>query len=139
MELIENTNYQAALEYISEHDLEELSPGRHYIDGDNLFVNIVDDELQPAEKACLEVHNRYIDIQIPLSASESFGIKPRKECLKPIGEFDDEKDYQLFADKDWETVTVPEGEAIVFAPDMAHAPLIGSGPIRKAVFKVKVD
>ncbi len=36
-----------------------------------------------------------------------------------------------------ETVHTKAGETITFAPDTAHAPLIGNGRIKKAIFKIK--
>ena len=84
------------------------------------------------------MHDKYIDIQIPLSKDESFGVKPRSECREPEGEFNTEKDILFYKDKDWKTVSVKAGEMIVFEPDTAHAPLIGEGTIHKAIFKVKV-
>ena len=133
-----NPNYIKALEYIKNTDLNSLEPGKHFIDGDKLFVNINDSALKTPEQARLEVHDKYIDIQIPLSKDESFGVKPRSECREPEGEFNTEKDILFYRDKDWKTVSVKAGEMIVFEPDTAHAPLIGEGTIHKAIFKVKV-
>ena len=138
MDLDNNPYYLAAVKYIEEHDLSELEPGKHLIDGEDLFVNIVDAQLKTPEQARLEVHDRYIDIQVPLSGPESFGVKPRRECREPDGEFDPERDILFYKDKDWTTVTLQVGEAITFDPDTAHAPLIGEGTIHKAIFKVKV-
>ncbi len=133
-----NPNYIKALEYIKNTDLNKLEAGKHFIDGDKLFVNINDSALKTPEQARLEVHDKYIDIQIPLSKDESFGVKPRSECREPEGEFNTEKDILFYKDKDWKTVSVKAGEMIVFEPDTAHAPLIGEGTIHKAIFKVKV-
>jgi len=138
MNIENNPNYIKALEYIKKTDLNALETGKHIIDGDNLFVNINDSQMKTPEQARLEVHDKYIDIQIPLSKSESFGIKPRMECKTPDGEFNTEKDILFYKDKDWKTVSVSPGESIVFEPDTAHAPLIGEGTIHKAIFKVKV-
>ena len=44
----------------------------------------------------------------------------------------------FFKDASEEFVTAQIGDIMTFAPDMAHAPLIGEGTIHKAVFKVKV-
>lgn len=139
MKLENNPNYAKALEYIKTTDLNSLEPGKHMIDGDNLFVNIVDSQMKTPEQARLEVHDKYIDIQVPLSKSETFGIKPRSECKEPDGEFNSEKDILFFKDKDWENVTVEPGKAITFDTDTAHAPLIGEGTVHKAIFKVKVQ
>ena len=133
-----NPNYVAAMEYIHTHDLNSLENGKHFLDGDNLFVNIVDTNLKTKEDARFEVHDRYIDIQVPLDKAETFGVKPRKECTMPIGEMNTEKDILKFEDPIIETITAQPGEPVTFAPETAHAPLIGEGPIHKAIFKVKV-
>ena len=36
-----------AFEWLAQTDVKALSAGRHYIDGENLFVNIADVELKP--------------------------------------------------------------------------------------------
>lgn len=133
-----NPNYLKAEEFIAKTDLNALENGKHVIDGDNLYVNIVDSNMKTPQDARLEVHDKYIDIQIPLSKGESFGVKPRSECKTADGEYNAEKDILFYKDKDWETVDVKAGEQIVFAPETAHAPLIGEGTIHKAIFKVKV-
>ncbi len=136
--LMDNPYYAAAMEYIRTHDLSEMENGTYRIDGDNLYVNIVDSNLRPAEKAKLEVHDRYIDIQIPLSDSETFGLRPRSSCMEPAGDMNTERDIQFFNDSFDRTITVAKGEVVTFAPEEAHAPLIGDGKIRKAIFKVLV-
>jgi len=138
MDITNNIYYQRALEYIRHNDLNALTNGRHTIDGDNLWVNIVDSRLCSSSETRFEAHNRYIDIQIPLSAPESFGLKRRSDCLHPIGEFNETNDYILFDDKITIIETCQPYEIMVFTPDDAHAPLIGEGPIHKAIFKVKV-
>ena len=118
--------------------LVRLRNGRHAIDGDNLFVNIVDSQMRPASEARLEVHGRYIDIQIPLSKRETYGIKPRTCCERPVGEMNPSDDILFYEDPVEETISAEIGEIVTFAPDTAHAPLIGEGTIHKAIFKVKV-
>ena len=49
------------------------------------------------------------------------------------------KDIIFFDDAIPATVSAMPGEQIVFEPDTAHAPLIGNGTIRKAIFKIKVS
>lgn len=139
MKLTDNPYYHKALEFIRENDLASFENGKYLIDGDALFLNIVDGNMRSAEHAKLEVHDRYIDVQIPLSSSESFGMKPRSECASPSGEMDIENDIMFYDDPVEKIITVEKGETIVFEPDTAHAPLIGEGTIHKAIFKVKVQ
>ena len=138
MDLSGNKYYKAAFKFIAENDLNAMENGKHILDGDNLFVNIVDSKLKTPQEARLEVHNVYVDIQVPLSKAESYGVKPRSEAKGPEGDFNSEKDILFYTDKDWQTITVDKGQPITFDPDTAHAPLIGEGEIHKAIFKVKV-
>lgn len=137
-DLQNNPNYQLALDFIKNNDLCALPCGKHVIDGSNLWVNIVDATLRPISEGKLEAHNEYIDIQIPLSAPEAYGIKNRKECNQPIGEFNTANDIIFFSDSFDTLETRHPGEMIVFTPSVAHAPLLGAGPIHKAIFKVRV-
>ena len=57
----------------------------------------------------------------------------------PDGQMNVEKDIMFFADPVYDLMTVKRGEVVVFAPEEAHAPLIGDGMIHKAIFKVKVQ
>lgn len=133
-----NHYYIEAMDFIRTHDLSLLAAGRYAIDGDNLYLNIVDAQMRPSVEARLEVHDRYIDVQVPLSCQETFGIKSRAECTEPDGSMDTEKDIMFFNDVIDTFVNVRPGEVMVFPPDTAHAPLIGEGHIRKAIFKVRV-
>lgn len=129
---------EEALAYIQQHDLNSLPVGRHEINGDKLYVVIADSQMRTAAEAQLEAHNRYIDIQIPLSCAESYGVKARSECHQPIGEFDEEKDIIFYQDAFTQVETRQPGEMIIFQPEDAHAPLLGTGTVHKAIFKVSV-
>lgn len=136
--LMQNPYYAKAIEFIRTTDLNTLENGKHFIDGENLFVNIVDSTMKTPQQARLEVHDKYIDIQIPLSQGEVFGVKPRSECKDPVGQMDPVKDILFYSDPVEQTIEAGIGEVITFAPEMAHAPLIGEGNIHKAIFKVRV-
>ena len=132
-----NAHFKKAQEFIRNNDLAGLPPGKHVIDEGNVWVNIIDAELRPAGKARLEAHDVFIDLHVPLSAPETYGVKPRSECTLPAGEMDPDKDILFFDDPIERTVTARPGETVVFEPQDAHAPLIGQGPLHKAIFKVR--
>lgn len=127
-----------AQDFVRDNNLNALPLGTHMIDEGNLWVNIVEKDLKTVDSAKLEVHDQFIDVQIPLTGKESFGIKPRSECKHPDGEMDKKNDILFYADTIENIITVEAGQQIVFEPDTAHAPLIGSGKIKKAIFKVRV-
>lgn len=135
----DNKYLQEALNFIRVTDLASLSKGKHIINDGNVWVNIVEANLRPSSKALLEAHDEFIDIHVPISAPESYGIKPRIECSVPKGEMDKNDDIIFFDDKIAEIFTKQPGEMTIFEPDMSHAPLIGEGLIKKAIFKVRVN
>ena len=114
-------------------------PGKYAIDGDDLYIVISEGLLRPEQEAPLEAHDRYIDVQIPLRVrgEERFGWRPRERCILPRGEFDEAADIVFFDDKPSCYVSLHPGEFVVFFPEDAHAPLIGSGNVRKAILKIR--
>ena len=132
-----NKYYTQAIEFVKTHDLNEMPLGKYDLDEDNLWINIVETEMRSKEDAKLEIHKDFIDIQIPLSRDEQFGVKPKAECDHPIGEYDSVNDILFFCDSIEQIETIEIGKMIVFDTDTAHAPLIGKGRIRKAIIKVR--
>ena len=47
-------------------------------------------------------------------------------------------DILFYSDPFERAITAGIGEVVTFAPETAHAPLIGEGTIHKAIFKVRV-
>ena len=89
-------------------------------------------------EARLEAHRKYIDIQYVISGVEEMGWKARSRCQRPHDQYDAEKDIEFFADVPDNYVTVLPGQFVVFFPDDAHAPLIGTGEVHKIVIKVPI-
>lgn len=135
----DNIFYHKALDFIKQNDLTTFPTGTHVIEDGKVWFNIVEAELRPAEKALLEAHDEFIDIHIPFSGPESYGVKKRADCLSPKGQIDKTNDIIFYDDKIEELITREAGELTVFEPDMAHSPLIGEGHIHKAIIKVKVS
>ncbi len=130
---------ERAFDFIRSTDLASLAAGRHDIDGDNLFVNIMEPELKRAEDAPLEVHNVYADIQVLITGDEEgFGWSERCDVKEPAADFDAAKDVQFFNDKAQTIYYMRRGQFTILLPEDAHAPMIGEGKVKKAIFKVKL-
>lgn len=129
--------FQKAFEWLATTDLKSLPAGRHTIDGDDIFVNVQELELRPREQAALEVHNEYIDIQVVITGVEEFGWSPRSEVKHPRAEFDPKNDIGFYTDTPEMFYTMHEGEFCILMPQDAHAPMLGSGPIKKLIVKVR--
>lgn len=130
-----NPLFKDVVEFIKANDLNSLEEGKHFIKEKDLFVNIQMAKGKTKEEAKLETHKRMIDIQIPLSAEETYGYTPLKDL--PAEEYNEEKDitkYAILADT---YVTCKPGEFAIFFPQDGHAPCISDeAQIKKAIFKV---
>lgn len=116
-----------------------INPGeRLYVIEDKLFIIPSLDNAKSKEKAFLEAHNRYIDIQVCLEGKETFGWKNRSECHLPQSDFNDEKDIIFYDDKPDFYFDLHPGQLAIFFPEDCHAPMIGDGKIKKVIFKVEV-
>ncbi len=123
-------------EYISSHNLLELPNGRIEIDGDKLFINNDTPSLLKADEQVLEVHRRYIDVHLPLDGKEIIGWKATRDCCKMRDMYDEEKDRMFYTDHPTAYVELNPGEFCICFPEDAHAPIIGTGSIHKAVAKI---
>lgn len=128
--------FQKAFDYAA-GPLQKLAPGRYPIQGDDLYVMVSEGALRAREDAFPEAHDRYIDLQVVLRGRETYGWISRKRCFTPQGQFDRENDIIFFDDAPSTYVSLDTGEFALFFPEDAHAPLIGSGDVKKAVFKIK--
>jgi YhcH/YjgK/YiaL family protein len=133
-----NDGFEKAFKFLRSNDLLKIETGSYEIDGDNVFAMVSENDLKNIEDAKLEVHDSYIDIQVPISANEIFGWKDRAMCNTGEGQYDDKKDIAFFDDEPEVFCTVNPFQIVIFFPNDAHAPLIGNGKIKKIVIKVKI-
>lgn len=131
-----NPLFADVVSFLEENDLNALADGKHFIKDKDLFVNIQMAKGKTKEEAKLETHKRMIDIQIPISAEETFGYTPL--CDLPKEEYNDEKDITKYAIPAQTYFTLKPGEFAIFFPQDGHAPCISEKKeIKKAIFKVK--
>jgi len=127
-----------ALDFIRSADLAALSPGRHEVRDDRIYVSVSRGPGRARDDGLLEVHRKYIDIQIVLDGREEMGWKPLSRCARPEAGYDAERDIQFFQDEPDSWMTVRPGQFAVFFPWDAHLPLVSAGIVHKAVVKVGV-
>jgi biofilm protein TabA len=127
-----------AFEFLAGTDAQALAPGRHDIDGDRLYVTVDQTTGTGHDGARLEVHRKYIDIQVTIDGTDEIGWMALGDCRNPSGPFLADKDVGFFHDRPLTWIAVPAGQFALFFPDDAHAPLAGKGPLKKAIVKVLV-
>ena len=132
-----NPLFPKVVEFLQQNDLNALEAGKHEIVGKDLFVNIQMAKGRTPAEATIETHNNMIDIQIPLSAPETFGYTQRDQL--PAAEYNAEKDITKIPGLACDSyITCQPGMMAIFFPQDGHAPCIaGVAELKKAIFKVK--
>lgn len=131
------------LEFLSRDDLADIECGRHDIDGDNVFANVMEFETVPASEKPFEAHRRYADVHFVISGVERLACAPVDE-LEALGEYNDGDDYGLYVNPKREAwVEMHEGDLVVTPPCDAHKPgcctEAGPAKLKKVCVKVLVD
>lgn len=131
-------NFTKAFEFLKRDDIATLTEGRYDIDGDNVFAIVAKDQGREKDAAQLEIHNKYIDIQMVLEGVDEMGWKARSACTKMVDEYDADDDIQFIADAPTSWTTTVPGHFAIFFPEDAHLPLIAKGIIHKVIVKIAV-
>ena len=129
-------NLDKAIDWLNSHTLDALENGRTIIDGEKVFVNVMDADLRDAEGAAFEYHRRYADLQIDLSGGEHWGWASEGG---PEGEFSTESDVGFASGPEHAGGELGEGRFVIFFPGELHKPSCktpGCDHVRKAVVKI---
>lgn len=132
---------QEVISYVKENfkEIQNMENGRYEIDGDNIFMQVMDAQTQSLEERKIESHRKYIDVQVVLRGKEilGFGIA---DANVEIEEEIEEKDIIFYKALENETfIKATEGCFNIFFPEDLHRPGVlydEAGMIKKAVVKV---
>ena len=127
--------FARAFAFLRRAEVASLPAGRHELDGERLYAVVVKSDGAGRQKAVLETHRRYIDVQLVVSGTDEMGWRPAASCAGGKG-YDAAKDLELFSDRPLSWATVGPGTFAVFFPADAHAPGGGTGPLHRVVVKV---
>lgn len=126
--------------YAKSHDLKDFEKGSHTIDGDRLFVNIVEYETTTPDQRFWEAHKKYLDIHLMLDGKEKIDLNFLKNM--DIKDYVKEDDFlSMDGDKN-SSVILQAGDFLICYPQDCHMTAIeieGSQKIKKAIFKVRID
>ena len=74
-----DSRLKRALEYLAAADLNTLEPGRYEIEGAEIFMKVTEGERKREEEASLEVHDKYIGVQVLIAGEvETMGWRERR-------------------------------------------------------------
>ena len=129
-----NPLFGDAFAFLASPVLATLEPGVHQFDGFRVIAMAATGHGR--QEAALEVHRREIDIHFTIEGDEVIGWSALSGLTMPRADFDEEKDYQLFDDDPQIWVSLPAGTFSIQFPGDGHAPLSGTGEVRKVVLKI---
>ena len=130
-------NLDTAIDYLLIHDPARLPLGRTEVDGENVFINVMEADLSP-DSTRLEYHKKYADLQIDLTGGEGWGYTnlPGEEA----GEFTGDIGFRTSPDA--VSGTLGEGRFVLFFPGELHKPGVarpGCAHVRKVVIKIRME
>ncbi len=130
-----NKNFAKAIEFLMRQDLKDLPAQDYEIDGANVYAIIVKAQGRNKDEALLEIHKKYIDIQLVLAGTDDMGWKPTSACKHPSGEYDQDTDVQFFNDEPNAMLATQGGAFAIFFPEDAHMPMISTDELHKVIVK----
>lgn len=133
-----NPQFKTLFDYVKMHDLLHAELGRIDIDGDNLFILNINQECVSQDGQVLEIHRIYIDVHILLEGTERIGWRAIEDVNQEVKPYDKESDCALYSDFSTTWVDLLPGQFVIVYPEDPHAPIIGSGIVRKLIVKVRV-
>ncbi len=66
-------------------DFDALDSGSHWLEEPRLRADVIRASAKPREQIRMEVHRRYIDLQLLVGGEEQFSWKPAAECVQAEG------------------------------------------------------
>ena len=130
--------FKQAFDYLKSTDFSKKEAGKIVLDGDNLYISVAEPTGKSKDAAKLETHNHYIDIQMPLTTTETIGWKAGKNLKKISQPYNEKNDITFFEDEATTFIKVSPGEFAIFSPEDGHAPGIAEGKFRKVIVKVRI-
>lgn len=125
--------------YAKKEDLLSFEKGSHPIDGENLFVNIVEYETTTKENRFFEAHKDYLDLHLMLDGEESIGINFIKDMKQ--GDYIKKDDYLQITGEVKTLVTLTNEDFLICYPEDGHMTALKVKEpckIKKAIFKIKI-
>lgn len=130
-----------AINYIQATNLSGLAPGRHEIDGDDIFAVVLTVQTRSRQNCKWESHKHYIEIPVVLDGHELM-IGQHVADLGNIRAYDADMDNIAYEDNGQGTIInmAPDIFAIFF-PNDAHMPCVmvhNPESVKKVIVKVKL-
>ena len=126
-------------EYAKEHNLASFEKGSHEIDGERLFVNIVEYTTTAAKERFWEAHRKYLDVHVMLHGTEQIDLNFIQNM--DVKEFVEKDDFLPMDGEKNSSVVLRDGDSLICYPSDGHRTAVAveePEKIKKAIFKVRI-
>lgn len=126
-------------EYAKTHDLASYEKGSHVIDGERLFVNIVEYTTTTPENRFWEAHRKYLDLHLMLHGTEQIDLNFLQNM--EVKEFVEKDDFVPMDGVKNSSVILCDGDFLICYPADGHRTAVevdGPQTIKKAIFKILI-
>ena len=126
-------------EYAKEHNLASFEKGSHEIDGERLFVNIVEYTTTAAKERFWEAHRKYLDVHVMLHGTEQIDLNFIQNM--DVKEFVEKDDFLPMDGEKNSSVVLRDGDFLICYPSDGHrtaGAVEEPEKIKKAIFKVRI-
>lgn len=130
-------NLDTCIEWILSHNMDEVPFGRTEIQGEDIYVNVMECDAIRDTDADFETHSRYMDLQMVLEGSQLFQVA--LEDIEETKEYDEAEDYALYKGTPSVAGVLDEERFAIFMVEEAHKSNIKAAECPKsvkAVFKI---
>ena len=127
------------IQKVKEQTIENTEVGNYPLHDESVYF-IVNDKTELKENRRSEIHHKYLDVQLILEGTETFGYS-EYPLLSIEDDYLEEKDIAFSNDvQDEQFVTLEAGEFIIFTPKQPHRPLVAvddkPAAVKKLIIKV---
>ena len=132
-------NIKKCFAYWQEHALQSYEKGSYEIDGDRLFVNVVEYETTAPENRFWEAHREYLDVHVMLQGQEQIDLNFLHDMQTQ--EYVPAEDFVPMTGEKNGSVILRPGDFLICDPNDGHRTAVAVGApetIKKAIFKVKI-
>lgn len=127
-------------DYAKVHDLITFEKGCHPIDGERLFVNIVEYTTTEAKSRFWEAHREYLDLHLLLDGQEQIDINFIENMRQE--EYVEADDFLPLVGTPNSHVILRKGDFLICYPEDGHRTAVeveGPENIKKAIFKIRIE
>lgn len=127
-------------EYAASNDLLNYEKGSHKIDGDKLFVNVVEYETTEVENRFWEAHKNYLDLHLMLDGKEQIDVNFIGNMEQK--DFVEKDDFLPLEGNRNGHVILEQGDFLICYPNDGHRTAVKvdkSEKIKKAIFKIIIE